>query len=215
MLAHTRLFLECRSNCRLFETCCANVSFTRRFCVIPTAASAFSSRAVVARRRARPRPWRSCGHTIRHPRFKLLSSLPWTTPPSSSNRSRCTTTTWEHSFLASVPTVTNERERLRCCQRGYKCFRGCKTLAATHRKHYKPYARQTQSPRESLQCKLLLLQKERALVEDRVAMKSPQAWEHITRIREYADKGALRTVSEWRHSAVKIIDPCGLRNERG
>ncbi|KAE8881739.1 hypothetical protein PF007_g11082 [Phytophthora fragariae] len=92
---------------------------------------------------------------------------------------------------------------------------GCKTLAATHRKHYKPYARQTQSPRESLQCKLLLLQKERALVEDRVAMKSPQAWEHITRIREYADKGALRTVSEWRHSAVKIIDPCGLRNERG
>ncbi|KAE9346373.1 hypothetical protein PF008_g8320 [Phytophthora fragariae] len=41
------------------------------------------------------------------------------------------------------------------------------------------------------------------------------AWEHITRIREYADKGALRTVSEWRHSAVKIIDPCGLRNERG
>ncbi|KAE9289757.1 hypothetical protein PR003_g25468 [Phytophthora rubi] len=88
-------------------------------------------------------------------------------------------------------------------------------LAATHRKHCKPYARQTQSPRESLQCKLLLLQKERALVEDRVAMKSPQAWEHITRIREYADKGALRTVSEWRHSAVKIIGPCGLRNERG
>ncbi|KAE8954234.1 hypothetical protein PR002_g32140 [Phytophthora rubi] len=38
-------------------------------------------------------------------------------------------------------------------------------------------------------------------------MKSPQAWEHITRIRECADKSALRTVSEWRHSAVKIIGP--------
>ncbi|KAE8954689.1 hypothetical protein PR001_g32391 [Phytophthora rubi] len=80
-------------------------------------------------------------------------------------------------------------------------------LAASRRKHCKPYARQTQSHRESLQRKVLLLHEERALVEGRVAMKSPQAWEHITRIRECADKSALRTVSEWRHSAVKIIGP--------
>ncbi|KAE9228947.1 hypothetical protein PF004_g10932 [Phytophthora fragariae] len=116
----------------------------------------------------------------------------------------------EHSFLAPVPTMTNKRERLRCRHRGYeKRLRGCKTLTATGRKHCKPYARQTQSPRESLQRNMLLLmlQEERALVEDRVAMKSPQAWEHITRIRDYADNGALRTVSEWRHSAVKIIAP--------
>ncbi|KAE9032381.1 hypothetical protein PR003_g11093 [Phytophthora rubi] len=131
----------------------------------------------------------------------------------------------EHSFLTPVPTVTNERERLRCRQRGYeKRYRGRKRkslnmqrdtwlalemkLAAARRKHCKPYVRQTQS---SLQYKmLLLLQEERALVEDRVAMKSLQAWEHITRIREYADKDALRTVSEWRHSAVKVIGPCGV-----
>ncbi|KAE9362072.1 hypothetical protein PF008_g448 [Phytophthora fragariae] len=30
---------------------------------------------------------------------------------------------------------------------------------------------------------------------------------HITRVREYANKDTLRTVSEWRHSAVKVIDP--------
>ncbi|KAE9208600.1 hypothetical protein PF002_g19347 [Phytophthora fragariae] len=66
-------------------------------------------------------------------------------------------------------------------------------LAASRRKHCKPYARQTLSPRESLQRKmLLLLPEERALVEGRVAMKSLQAWEHITRIREYADSSALR-----------------------
>ncbi|KAE8976479.1 hypothetical protein PF011_g24038 [Phytophthora fragariae] len=66
-------------------------------------------------------------------------------------------------------------------------------LTATGRKHCKPYARQTQSPRESHQRKMLLLmlKEERALVEDRVAMKSPQAWEHITHIRDYAARCAL------------------------
>ncbi|KAE9313569.1 hypothetical protein PR003_g19465, partial [Phytophthora rubi] len=43
----------------------------------------------------------------------------------------------EHSFLASVPTVTNEREeRLRCRQRGYeKRFRGCKTKSLNMQAH--------------------------------------------------------------------------------
>ncbi|KAE9254228.1 hypothetical protein PF004_g1133 [Phytophthora fragariae] len=51
-------------------------------------------------------------------------------------------------------------------------------LAASRRKHCQPYARQTQTPRESLQYKILLLLQEKcALVENRVAMKLLQAWD--------------------------------------
>ncbi|KAG6586946.1 uncharacterized protein IUM83_02813 [Phytophthora cinnamomi] len=150
--------------------------------------------------------------------------------------------TAQNGFLSPVPVnvpshdhdtpVVNERERLRCRQRGYeKRYRGRKRksldqqrdawlslemkLAAIRRKHCKPFVQQRRSLQEPLQLKLLLLQEEeRALVEDRVAIQSLQAWERISRIREYSDKDALRTVTEWRHSAVKVIGPCGVLTPR-
>ncbi|KAG7377562.1 hypothetical protein PHYPSEUDO_011482 [Phytophthora pseudosyringae] len=118
------------------------------------------------------------------------------------------------------------KERLRRRQRGYeKRYRGRKRtdlkvqrdmwlslemqLDAARKAHCRPYSRVELGGRESLRCQLLLLKlEERALRQDQVAMRTLQAWEEISRIREYSDKDQLRTVSEWRHSADKVVGRC-------
>eukprot|EP00644_Phytophthora_capsici_P007401 jgi/Phyca11/16644/fgenesh1_pg.PHYCAscaffold_21_\ len=82
-------------------------------------------------------------------------------------------------------------------------------LDATRQKYCKPYVRVEQGNNESLRYKLLLLKlEERALRQDKVSMETLKKWEQISRIREYSDKDELRTISEWRHSADKIIGFC-------
>ncbi|KAG4044124.1 hypothetical protein PC123_g20421 [Phytophthora cactorum] len=121
-----------------------------------------------------------------------------------------------------------DKERLRRRQRGYeKRYRGRKRrdlklqrddwlalemkLDASRKKHCRPYVRIEQGGRDSLRYKLLLLKlEERALRQDHIAMRSLQAWEEISRIREYSDKEQLRSVSEWRHSADKVIGRCAV-----
>ncbi|KAI9981349.1 hypothetical protein PInf_009045 [Phytophthora infestans] len=135
----------------------------------------------------------------------------------------------ESRYATREDTLSEEdKERLRQRQRGYeKRYRGRKrrdlkqqrdewlelemTLHADRNKRCRPYVRMEQSGRDSLRHKLLLLKlEERALRQDQVAMRSLQAWEQISRIREYSDKEQLRTASEWRHSADKVIGRCAL-----
>ncbi|KAE8998320.1 hypothetical protein PR001_g18333 [Phytophthora rubi] len=81
-------------------------------------------------------------------------------------------------------------------------------LAASRRKHCKPYARQTQTPP-----RVAAVQNAAVAAGEVRARREPGRHEvapglgHIRRVHEYANKDTLRTVSEWRHSAVKIIDP--------
>ncbi|POM68357.1 hypothetical protein PHPALM_15491, partial [Phytophthora palmivora] len=83
-------------------------------------------------------------------------------------------------------------------------------LDATRKKYCRPYVRTEQNGRDSLRYKLLLLKlEERALRQDHIAMRSLESWEQISRIREYSDKEELRTASEWRHSADKVVGRCG------
>lgn len=128
--------------------------------------------------------------------------------------------------VRAVPTNDEDKERLRRRQRGYeKRYRGRKRrdlksqrdtwlalelkLDATRQKYCKPYVRVEQGNNESLRYKLLLLKlEERALRQDKVSMETLKKWEQISRIREYSDKDELRTISEWRHSADKIIGFC-------
>ncbi|KAL4085531.1 hypothetical protein PRIC1_015125 [Phytophthora ramorum] len=101
--------------------------------------------------------------------------------------------------IHEAPT-TDDRERLRRRQRGYeKRYRGRKRrdlkqqrdtwlalemkLDATRQKHCKPFVRRASTSRRNQM--LLLLQEERALRQDQVAMKTLQAWEEVSRIREY------------------------------
>ncbi|KAF4038168.1 hypothetical protein GN244_ATG09687 [Phytophthora infestans] len=137
--------------------------------------------------------------------------------------------TSQSRYATREDTLSEEdKERLRQRQRGYeKRYRGRKrrdlkqqrdewlelemTLHADRNKRCRPYVRMEQSGRDSLRHKLLLLKlEERALRQDHVAMRSLQAWEQISRIREYSDKEQLRTASEWRHSADKVIGRCAL-----
>uniref|UniRef100_H3GK85 Uncharacterized protein n=1 Tax=Phytophthora ramorum TaxID=164328 RepID=H3GK85_PHYRM len=130
--------------------------------------------------------------------------------------------------IHEAPT-TDDRERLRRRQRGYeKRYRGRKRrdlkqqrdtwlalemkLDATRQKHCKPFVRRASTSRRNQM--LLLLQEERALRQDQVAMKTLQAWEEVSRIREYSDKDELRTLSEWRHSAEKVIGQCAMLGPR-
>ncbi|KAL3657204.1 hypothetical protein V7S43_017864 [Phytophthora oleae] len=124
------------------------------------------------------------------------------------------------------PANDEDKERLRRRQRGYeKRYRGRKRrdlksqrdtwlalelkLDATRQKYCKPYVCVEQGGNESLRYKLLLLKlEERALRQDKVSMETLQKWEQISRIREYSDKDELRTVSEWRHSADKVVGFC-------
>ncbi|ETI46194.1 hypothetical protein F441_09355 [Phytophthora nicotianae CJ01A1] len=124
-------------------------------------------------------------------------------------------------------TISEEdKERLRRRQRGYeKSYRGRKRrdlkahrdewlalemkLFADRKKRCRPYVRVEQGGQDSLRYKLLLLKlEERALRQDLITLRSLQAWEKISRIREYSDKDQLRSVSEWRHSADKVIGRC-------
>ncbi|KAF1790603.1 hypothetical protein GQ600_27259 [Phytophthora cactorum] len=129
---------------------------------------------------------------------------------------------------SSIIISEEDKERLRRRQRGYeKRYRGRKRrdlklqrddwlalemkLDASRKKHCRPYVRIEQGGRDSLRYKLLLLKlEERALRQDHIAMRSLQAWEEISRIREYSDKEQLRSVSEWRHSADKVIGRCAV-----
>ncbi|KAK1946874.1 hypothetical protein P3T76_002426 [Phytophthora citrophthora] len=128
--------------------------------------------------------------------------------------------------VRSSPANEENKERLRRRQRGYeKRYRGRKRrdlksqrdtwlalelkLDATRQKYCKPYIRVEQDGNESLRYKLLLLKlEERALRHDKVSMETLEKWEQISRIREYSDKDELRTISEWRHSADKVIGFC-------
>ncbi|CEG45395.1 uncharacterized protein PHALS_01694 [Plasmopara halstedii] len=121
-----------------------------------------------------------------------------------------------------------DKERLRQRQRGYeKRYRGRKRrdlkiqrdawlalemkLDADRKKRCKPYIRIEKPGQDTLRHKLLLLKlEEHALRHDHVAMRSLQAWEEISRIREYSDKEQLRSMSEWRHSADKVIGRCAV-----
>ncbi|ETP25473.1 hypothetical protein F441_01636 [Phytophthora nicotianae CJ01A1] len=118
-------------------------------------------------------------------------------------------------------TRDNEHERLRRRQRCYeKRYRGRKRaniavqrqtwlrleikLADARKKHSKALVRVGDGA--PLRAKLLfLLLEERALRQDRVAMKSLCAWEEVSRIREYTDKEVLRTRREWKHNADKVF----------
>ncbi|RLN50334.1 hypothetical protein BBJ29_002979 [Phytophthora kernoviae] len=129
-------------------------------------------------------------------------------------------------------TTDDERERLRRRQRIYeKRYRSRKRadlkkqrdawlgleieLADTRKKHCQPVARAKLSVNASLKTKLRhLLEEERALKQDRIAMRSLCAWERISRIREYTDKDELHTVSEWQHNAEKVIGQCGMIGPR-
>ncbi|KAI9918257.1 hypothetical protein PsorP6_012070 [Peronosclerospora sorghi] len=125
-----------------------------------------------------------------------------------------------------------DKERLRRRQRGYeKRYRGRKRrdlkmqrdlwlalemkLDDTRKQLCRPYVRVELGNRETLRHKLLLLKlEERALRYDQIAMRSLQSWEEISRIREYSDKDQLRTASEWRHSADKVIGRCAVLEPR-
>ncbi|CAI5731543.1 unnamed protein product [Peronospora destructor] len=147
----------------------------------------------------------------------------------------------ENTYLQPLPvyvihddTISDDedKERLRRRQRGYeKRYRGRKRrdlkvqrdmwlalemkLDDTRKKFCRPYVRTEAGNHDTLRCKLLLLKlEERALRQDQIAMRSLQAWEKISRIREYSDKNQLRTTSEWRHSADKIIGRCAVLGPR-
>ncbi|KAG7383110.1 hypothetical protein PHYBOEH_010084 [Phytophthora boehmeriae] len=141
---------------------------------------------------------------------------------------------YHHSLCVHRPPapVYDERERLRRRQRGYeKRYRGRKRtdlknqrdtwlglemeLTDARKKHCQPFVRATLSANAPIKTKLQhLLQEERALKHDRIAMLSLCAWEKISRIREYTDKDELRTVSEWHHNAEKVIGQCGMVGRR-
>ena len=88
-------------------------------------------------------------------------------------------------------------------------------LDDARRKVCRPYVRVEMANSDTLRVKVLLLKlEERALRQDRIAMRSLQAWEEISRIREYSDKNQLRTASEWQHSADKVIGRCAVLGPR-
>ena len=110
---------------------------------------------------------------------------------------------------------------LQCVQRDLKMQRDLwlaleMKLDDARKRVCRPYVRvEAAAPGDPLRVQLLLLKlEERALRHDRVAMRSLQAWEHISRIREYSDKNQLRTASEWRHSADKVIGRCAVLGPR-
>ncbi|KAE9267274.1 hypothetical protein PF008_g31393 [Phytophthora fragariae] len=134
----------------------------------------------------------------------------------------------EHSFLAPVPTMTNKRERLRCRHRGYeKRLRGCKTkslnMQADPRNEADRHAQealQALRPPDSEPPRVAAAQYAAADAAGGARSRrrpgrhevAPGLGAHHAHPRL---RGALRTVSEWRHSAVKIIAPRGLRDECG
>uniref|UniRef100_M4BUH9 Uncharacterized protein n=1 Tax=Hyaloperonospora arabidopsidis (strain Emoy2) TaxID=559515 RepID=M4BUH9_HYAAE len=148
-----------------------------------------------------------------------------------------TTQTYPHPvpvpvILDDIVTDDEDKERLRRRQRGYeKRYRGRKRrdlkmqrdmwlalemkLDDARRKVCRPYVRVEMANSDTLRVKVLLLKlEERALRQDRIAMRSLQAWEEISRIREYSDKNQLRTASEWQHSADKVIGRCAVLGPR-
>uniref|UniRef100_A0AAV1U4T9 BZIP domain-containing protein n=1 Tax=Peronospora matthiolae TaxID=2874970 RepID=A0AAV1U4T9_9STRA len=135
-------------------------------------------------------------------------------------------------ILDDIVTDDEDKERLRRRQRGYeKRYRGRKRrdlktqrdmwlalemkLDDARRKVCRPYVRVETATGDLLRVQVLLLKlEERALRQDRIAMRSLQAWEEISRIREYSDKNQLRTASEWQHSADKVIGRCAVLGPR-
>ncbi|RLN72162.1 hypothetical protein BBJ28_00005969 [Nothophytophthora sp. Chile5] len=116
-----------------------------------------------------------------------------------------------------------DRERVRRRQRGYeKTYRARKRvelektrkiwlalemkLDAARKKHCRPLVRAKLAKTAPLQAKMKrLLEEERALRRDRVALETLRAWDEISLIREYVDKKVLRTMSEWQHNTEKVI----------
>ncbi|RLN63613.1 hypothetical protein BBJ28_00004829 [Nothophytophthora sp. Chile5] len=124
----------------------------------------------------------------------------------------------------SYGSATEEdRERVRRRQRGYeKTYRARKReelektrkiwlalemkLDAARKKHCQPLVRVKLAKTTKHQVKMKwLLEEERALRRDRVALESLRAWDEISLIREYVDKTVLRTMSEWQHNTEKVI----------